>query len=88
MPLLSQIDQLHAPAPEFRTEAVVPKSYIPRNKELKQRKGGAKADGAEGDSGAAAAAALSVPPEWRCVLWARALQHGNVQVGCLLPLHV
>ncbi|GFR39882.1 hypothetical protein Agub_g386, partial [Astrephomene gubernaculifera] len=33
-PMWAKIDQLHAPAPEYRTEAVVPKSYIPRKKEL------------------------------------------------------
>ncbi|PNH07214.1 putative methyltransferase TARBP1 [Tetrabaena socialis] len=94
-----KVDQLHAPAPEFTTEAVVPKSYIPRKKELKQRKPAAATAATASDAGAnsaaadaaAPAAALAaagagagavsgVPLEWQCVLWSRALQHGNVQV--------
>lgn len=92
-----QIDQLHAPSLEFHTEAVVPKSYIPRKKELKQRKPGSDTatPAAEGDSVITSSVTLPgssgstaptgaclwlVPQPWQCVLWARVLQHGNIQV--------
>ncbi|GIL82026.1 hypothetical protein Vretifemale_10973 [Volvox reticuliferus] len=84
-PVWEKIDQLHAPAPEFQTETVVPKSYIPRKKELKQRKAAsaAAADGTRVDDstpGAVGTDSWSVPQAWQCILWSRALQHGNVQV--------
>ncbi|KXZ44095.1 hypothetical protein GPECTOR_74g709 [Gonium pectorale] len=93
-PMWAKIDQLHPPAPEYRTETVVPKSYIPRKKELKSRKAASaaaapgatgEADGEAGDGGAAALAggggdAWAVPMDWQVVLWTRALQHGNFQV--------
>ncbi|GIL43960.1 hypothetical protein Vafri_1516 [Volvox africanus] len=79
-PVWEKIDQLHAPAPEFRTETVVPKSYIPRKKELKQRKAANASAADDATAGAVDTDSWSVPQAWQCVLWSRALQHGNVQV--------
>ncbi|GLI70009.1 hypothetical protein VaNZ11_014743 [Volvox africanus] len=79
-PVWEKIDQLHTPAPEFRTETVVPKSYIPRKKELKQRKAASASAAHDSTAGAVDTDARPVPQAWQCVLWSRALQHGNVQV--------
>jgi hypothetical protein len=82
--LLSQISQLHPPAPEFAQEdAAADVAHSSKMNQLIRAKDGTAAQRGGQQPAAAQGDALPMDFCWTSVIWSLALQHKNLQVGNL-----